>query len=137
MWRRHCFVPQYPFSCFGEHFFDPIGKGIVAEVGNSEDTLGRFQDMEGKDFEFCPCAYVDGRKKGCGEDQRTDSLEPAIGQDPNILQIVALLDEADRLLYPPARHIGSHNPPQGVSAPAHGLGGQQHQRLVAKALHHD
>jgi len=42
MWRRHYFGPQYPFSGFREHLFDPIGKGIVAEVGDSEDPLGCF-----------------------------------------------------------------------------------------------
>ena len=108
---RHCFGPQYPFSGFREHFFDPIGKGIVAEVGDSEDTLGCFKDMEGKDFEFGPGAHLDSRKKGCSQDQRGDSLEALIGQNPNILQIIALLDKANRLFYPPPCYIRCHNPP--------------------------
>ena len=91
--------PQYHFFGFREHFFDPIGKAIVAEVGDFEDTLNRFQDIEGKDFEFGPGAYVDGCKKGCSQDQRGDSMEPLIGQDPNILQIVPLLDKENHLLY--------------------------------------
>jgi hypothetical protein len=85
MWGRHRFGPQDSLSGFRDHLLDPIGKGIVTKVGDSEDTLGRFPDIKGMDLELSPRTHLYSRKKGRSQDQGTDSLDSLIDKNPNIL----------------------------------------------------
>lgn len=43
---------------------------------------------------------------GCGEDQGHHGVKPVVAQDPEVLELVALPDEADRLLDEPAVEVG-------------------------------
>lgn len=61
--------------------------------------------MLGEQRELEDPAQVDGGEVSCGQDQNHHRPKPFVAQQPDVLNLVALLDEADRLLDPPAGEI--------------------------------
>ena len=52
MLRGNCSGLTVPLSRFREALFDPIDKGIVTKRRDAKDGVGRFQETDGKHFEF-------------------------------------------------------------------------------------
>jgi len=86
-----------------EIVLDTIGQGIKSEVGNVEHPPSSAQNMSGQHSKFQPDPLVDGGKINDCRRQGHHILESGTGQQPDILQLVALFQEADRLLRLPPR----------------------------------
>jgi len=99
-----------------EELADPIGQGVESEVGDAEDMLRSAEHMAGQDPELHPQAQVDGGEVGRGCHQHHQSLKTMIGQAPHVLQTVALLDEPDDILDPPAGDVGLDDMPDRLPA---------------------
>ena len=93
--------------------------------------------MTGQNLKLHPESRIDSGEVGGGCHQHHQGLEAAVGQAPDVLQLIALLDEADEVLDPPAGDIGENNVPDRPPATANVEVGQDHQRLLAEAFDHD
>ena len=97
----------------GADFADTVSDSVEPKIGNAEQTLGGFQQMACQDVELDPSSQDHGGEEGDGVDQDGHVAQALIGQHPDVFQIVALLDEADRFLDAPAGEIGADHPPRG------------------------
>ena len=113
-----------------------IRQRVVLEIRNPKDPLGRFENVTGHDFQSLPRVQHDRGKGHHGQQERKQVLQARILEHAHILQVITLLDEADRLLNTPPPKIRSHEPPQHLAAPPEGPIGQQHQRLFPPASDH-
>ena len=77
-------------------------------------------------MEFGLVSDLDGCEESSSQDQCSHVFQSFIGQDPDVLNVVALFDESDGLLDAPAGKISLNHPPQDFSIATHGFGGEQH-----------
>jgi hypothetical protein len=88
--------------------------------------LSGFQQVCRQDFELDLGSQYHGGEEGDGVDQDGHVAQALVGQHRNVFQVIALLDEADRLLDGPAGEIGADHPPEDFAVPAQGQVGQEH-----------
>ena len=79
-------------------------------------------------------AEVDGGEVGSPEDQDHHGAEPVVAQQADVLDLVALLDEADRLLDAPAREIAFDQAPDASDGSGRGARWSGRREAGAKAL---
>lgn len=94
---------------------NPVGHGIEAEVGDSEQPPGRSEHMTGEDVQLCSQAQIGHREVGRLRDQRHHVLKRDIGQQPDVFLLIRLFDEPDRLLDRPSCHVALYGQPEAFS----------------------
>jgi hypothetical protein len=114
---------------------DPIGQGIEAKVEDPEQPPGRLEHMAGEDAQLRPQVEIGHREVSGRHNQRHHVLKTDIGQKPDVLQLIRLFDEPNRLLDGPSAQVVFHGPPETLSCSLQRDVRQEHQGLFPEAAH--
>ena len=130
------FCGERSLSGLAQNGFDTVSQSVVPEIRNAKDALCSVESVQGKDLELGNLSDANCGKECSGQNQSSHVFQSLIGQNPDVLNVIALFDEPDGLLNAPAGEISLNHPPQDLSVAAHGFGGKQHQRLLSESFGH-
>ena len=114
-----------------------VGEAVTVEVGDAEESSGGTQGMCGEYLEAFAEADADAEEVCRGKDEGEQVPHAPIGKDADILDLIALLDEADGLFDAPTGDIRFDDTPDDLAMPPHRFGGKEHERLFAEARNDD
>ncbi len=92
--------------------FDTVRQGIIVEIRDVEDPLGCVESVKCQYLKPGLVTDMNCCEEGGGQDECSHVFQPLIGHNPDVFQVVALLDEPNRVLHPPAGQIPLHYPPE-------------------------
>ncbi len=126
-----------PALSSGTDFADAVCDRVVAKIWHSEQALGGSHEVRSQDLEPGARADHDRGEEGDSVDEDDHAPKPPIGQDSDILEFVALLDETDGLPEAPAREIGRDHPPERFPVPLSLDIDKPYQMLIAESFDRD